>query len=305
MSKFTEFAQRTPVGTSFVVGYQAPGGAGDDARYTFDDIFSFVTSSLGTASVLDTGVGAGELPTNADLAGTFQAVNANLTSLSALGAAADRFSYTTGVNTYAETALTAFARTLLDDTTATTARTTLGSAIGADVQAWDAILDDLSGLTQATDKLPYFNSATTAATADLTSFARTLLDDTSALVARGTLGLDTTDDVAFADVIVGDRLKESKGSDVASANDMTLGSDGNSFTITGTTQINTIAGADWSSGNVIILEFAAAVTVADATAGTGLEILLAGGVNFVATAGDMIMLWNNGTNWKEISRTVI
>ena len=56
-----------------------------------------------------------------------------------------------------------------------TSRTNLGVAIGTNVQAWDAALDDFAGLTQATDKLPYFDSATTMATCDITSFGRGVL----------------------------------------------------------------------------------------------------------------------------------
>ena len=73
--------------------------------------------------------------------------------------------------------------------TASGARTNLGVAIGSDVQAWDAALDDFAGLTQGTDKLPYFSSATAMATADFTSYARTLLDDADAAAARTTLGV--------------------------------------------------------------------------------------------------------------------
>ncbi len=73
--------------------------------------------------------------------------------------------------------------------TASGARTNLGVAIGSDVQAWDAALDDFAGLTQGTDKLPYFSSSTAMATADFTSYARTLLDDGDAATARATLGV--------------------------------------------------------------------------------------------------------------------
>ncbi len=73
--------------------------------------------------------------------------------------------------------------------TASGARTNLGVAIGSDVQAWDAALDDFAGLTQGTDKLPYFSSSTAMATADFTSYARTLLDDADAAAARTTLGV--------------------------------------------------------------------------------------------------------------------
>jgi hypothetical protein len=73
--------------------------------------------------------------------------------------------------------------------TASGARTNLGLAIGSDVQAWSAVLDDLGGLTQASNKVPYFNSSSTASTFTVTSTARSLLDDTSTSAMRSTLGL--------------------------------------------------------------------------------------------------------------------
>lgn len=66
-----------------------------------------------------------------------------------------------------------------------------GLTIGTDVQAYDAGLASIAGLTTAADKMIYTTASDTYAVADLTSAGRALLDDTNASAQRTTLGLGT------------------------------------------------------------------------------------------------------------------
>lgn len=103
------------------------------------------------------------------------------------------------------------------------------------------------------------------------------------------------------------RFQESKGSDVASADEITLG-DGNYFDITGTTTINHINKTNWQAGSVVTLQFDASLIVthnAASPTGTEASILLAGASNFSATTNDTLTLIFDGTTFREIGRTVI
>lgn len=154
-----------------------------------------------------------------------QAYDAGLLSIAGLTTAANQMIYTTALDVYAATALTPFARTILDDADAATVRTTLGlgslstlSAVsdanwsGADLsianggtgastataartalgaQAQSASLDSIAGLTTAANQIAYATASNTWAVTSLTAFGRTLIDDADAATARATLGLGT------------------------------------------------------------------------------------------------------------------
>jgi hypothetical protein len=115
----------------------------------------------------------------------FAESSASLEALKALTPAADRMPYFTNGTTAALATLTSFARTLLDDTSATAMRTTLSAQLA------DANLTALSGVTGGTNVLPYFNTASTMLGTTLTAFGRSLIDDADASAGRNTLGLGT------------------------------------------------------------------------------------------------------------------
>lgn len=116
-------------------------------------------------------------------------LDATLASLAALGTVADRIPYTTGVDTWAETPLTAFARTILDDATQGAVQITLALVPGTDVQAFHANLAALSGLTGAADFGFYFTGVGTMSLYALTTYGRALAALADAAALRTSAGL--------------------------------------------------------------------------------------------------------------------
>ena len=94
------------------------------------------------------------------------------------------------------------------------------------------------------------------------------------------------------------------GANVAAANNLTLGTDGNAFTITGNTQINAITVANWQAGSLLILEFTGTPTIKHNTAGGAgtAPIFLAGSVDLAAANNTILGLIYDGTQFQEAFR---
>lgn len=141
---------------------------------------------------------------NAEVGVDVQAYDASLTSLALLATGADKIPYATGVDTYAEATLTAFARSILDDADEATFKATVNLEIGTDVQAYDATLTSIAALGTAADKIAYTTGIDTWAESAITAFGRSILDDADEATFKATVNLESGVDVqAYSATLAG------------------------------------------------------------------------------------------------------
>lgn len=189
-------------GTLYTIEYRSTGpqwrvvstgatGGGGGAAVGADYLQLSNNATNTTERVFTPGTGLSGSDGGANSTYTLNISDAELLALLGLSSAADTAPYFTGSGTAALLSLTAAGRAILDDADAAAQRTTLGLAIGTDVQAYDAELAALAGLVSAADRVPYYTGSGTAALATFTSAGRALVDDADAAAQRTTLGLGT------------------------------------------------------------------------------------------------------------------
>jgi hypothetical protein len=169
------------------------GGAVSNTEFSYlDGVTSAIQTQLNAKQATITG--AATTVVTSDLTASRAAISNSSGKIAVSTVTDTELGYVSGVTgaiqTQLGTKLTA-SNNLSDVSSTSTARTNLGLAIGTNVQAYDADLAAIAGLTSAADKGIQFTGSGTAAVFDLTTAGKALLDDADATTQRTTLGLGT------------------------------------------------------------------------------------------------------------------
>lgn len=146
-------------------------------------------------------------------------------------------------------------------------------------------------LPNSADKADFYNLIDQA-TASISGITGSEIDS-SAAIAASKLNLAT---IAQTIAMSSKQFLTAKGADVASATSITLGTDGNCFDITGTTNIQTITIKQ--AGSVVLLHFDGALTLVDDTGNLELQ-----GSSLSVAAEDEVILKSDGTNWHLVAHS--
>ena len=231
---------------------------------------------------------------------------------------------TAGSGDVEEIACTAFARSILDDADEATFKATVNLEIGTDVQAYDADLSTIAGLTATTDNFIQSKSSAwasrtpTQVTADLIA----MVGDSGAGGTKGLVPAPAAGDAAASKFLKADGTwaAPSGGSnivtglqqldystDIASGATVDLGTaTGNSVTVThssGTTAITSFGGAATAQKGTII------AVIPSISGGTltvthhATNMILLGGANITLASGDVLLMMKNhdsNAEWKHV-----
>ena len=198
------------------------GGAVSNTEFSYlDGVTSAIQTQLNAKQATITG--AATTIVTSDLTASRAAISNSSGKVAVSSVTDTELGYVSGVTsaiqTQLGTKLTA-SNNLSDVSSTSTARTNLGLAIGTNVQAYDAELAAIAGLTSAAGKGIEFTGSGTAAVFDLTTAGKALLDDADASTQRTTLGLGTistqnANNVAVTGGTITGLTSPSAGSDAA------------------------------------------------------------------------------------------
>ena len=181
-------ADNTPSGevTSGMFTFVEEGSANADAGFVLQTANPITLDTTALSFVQFSG--AGQIDAGAGLTKTGNQLNVGTASSARVVVNANDIDLATvgTAGTYNGLTIDAYGRA-----TAFTSPTTLAGYSISDAQPLDATLTALAGLSTSANKLIYATGSDTFTTADLSVYARTLLDDADAATARTTLGLGT------------------------------------------------------------------------------------------------------------------